>query len=82
MLDHPARHTFTTAPAPLRHRPVFILLDFTWGRIPFPPFPFPLSSLHSLLSPLAWAPPGRGKGGHVTPLDFDIKFFPYHYRCT
>ena len=21
-----------------------------------------------------WAPPGRGKGGHLTPLDFDIKF--------
>jgi len=21
-----------------------------------------------------WAPPGRGKGGHLTPLDFDINF--------
>jgi len=21
-----------------------------------------------------WAPPGRGNGGHLTPLDFDIKF--------
>ena len=25
-----------------------------------------------------WAPSGRGNGGHLTPLDFDIKFFPYH----
>ena len=24
-----------------------------------------------------WAPPGRGNGGHLTPLDFDIKFFYY-----
>jgi len=22
----------------------------------------------------SWAPPGRGKGGHLTPLDFDINF--------
>jgi len=24
----------------------------------------------------------KGHGGHLTPMDFDIKFFPYHYRCT
>ena len=23
---------------------------------------------------LPWAPPGRGKRGHLTPLDFDINF--------
>ena len=63
MLDHPARHTFTTAPAPLRHRPVFILLDLG-GRISSPPFPFPLSSLHSLLSPLEVGPMSvRESGG-------------------
>ena len=28
-----------------------------------------------------WAPPGRGKGGHLTP-GFRHKFFPYHYSCT
>jgi len=24
--------------------------------------------------------PRKGQRGHLTPLDFDIKFFPYHYR--
>jgi len=67
MLDHPARHTFTTAPAPLRHRPVFILLDLGGGRISSPPFPFPLSSLHSLLSPLEVGPHvGQGVWGRIS----------------
>ena len=25
----------------------------------------------------AWVPPGRGNGGHLTPLDFDIKNFSH-----
>jgi len=32
---------------------------------------FVLKSLHRQRP---WAPPGRGKGGHLTPLDFDINF--------
>jgi len=26
--------------------------------------------------------PQEGATGVTDPLDFDIKFFPYHYRCT
>jgi len=26
--------------------------------------------------------PRKGQRGSPDPLDFDIKFFPYHYRCT
>jgi len=34
-----------------------------------------------MANPCTWAPPGRGKGGHLTPLDFDINF-PHIYTVA
>jgi len=69
MLDHPARHTFTTAPAPLRHRLVFILLDLGGGENFLTSLSVP-SLLPSLPSvPVRSRPPCRSGslGAHKLP---------------
>ena len=62
------QHVTHLPPHPHRSGTVQCLFYSTWGgRISSPPFPFPLSSLHSLLSPLEVGPHvGQGVWGRIS----------------